>query len=101
MNTTSTSSDEASHPVGSHEPSDADRPYEPAHGAPHIPIEVPDSAWGKLGRFGFRRRWVVLGAWVVALVTVFALVGATGPLAPAQPGIGLCMPVVGEGYCRP
>jgi len=78
MNTTSTSSDEASHPVGSHEPSDADRPYEPAHGAPHIPIEVPDSAWGKLGRFGFRRRWVVLGAWVVALVTVFALVGTIG-----------------------
>jgi RND superfamily putative drug exporter len=39
---------------------------------------VPDSAWGKLGRFGFRRRWWVLGAWVTALVTVFALVGTIG-----------------------
>ncbi len=37
-----------------------------------------DSAWGKLGRFGFRRRWAVLGAWVTALVTVIALVGTIG-----------------------
>ena len=36
------------------------------------------SAWGRLGSFGFRRRWWVLGAWVTILVTVFALVGAIG-----------------------
>ena len=73
MNMTSTSP-----PDASGQPDDSGRPYEPTHGAPHIPIEVPDSAWGKLGRFGFRRRWCVLGAWVTALVTVFALVGAIG-----------------------
>ncbi len=73
MNMTSTSP-----PDASGQPDDSGRPYEPAHGAPHIPIEVPDSAWGKLGRFGFRRRWWVLGAWVAILVSVFALVGAIG-----------------------
>ncbi len=73
MNMTSTSPQDASG-----QPDDADRPYEPAHGAPHVSIEVPDSAWGKLGRFGFRQRWLVLGAWVTALVTVFVLVGAIG-----------------------
>ena len=73
MTITSTSPQDAS---GS--PDDAGRPYEPAHGAPHIPLEVPDSAWGKLGRFAFRRRWYVLAAWVTALVTVFALVGTIG-----------------------
>jgi putative drug exporter of the RND superfamily len=73
MNMTSTSPQDASR-----HPDDADRPYEPAHGAPHIPMEVPDSAWGRLGRFAFRRRWLVLGAWVTALVTVFALVGTIG-----------------------
>jgi putative drug exporter of the RND superfamily len=73
MNTTSTSPGDASGPTD-----DADRPDEPAHGAPHIPMEIPDSAWGTLGRFGFRRRWLVLGAWVTALVTVFVLVGTIG-----------------------
>src|SRR6056297_3548578 len=73
MNITSTSP-----PDASGQPDDADRPYEPGHGAPHTPIEVPDSAWGRLGRFGFRRRWLVLGSWVAVLVTVFALVGTIG-----------------------
>ena len=73
MNMTSTPPQDASD-----RPDDAGRPYEPAHGAPHIPVDVPDSAWGKVGRFGFRRRWWVLGTWVVALVSVFALVGAIG-----------------------
>ncbi len=73
MNMTSTS------PAGaSGQSDDPDRPYKSAHGAPHIPIEVPDSAWGKLGRFGFRRRWLVLAVWVTALVSVFALVGTIG-----------------------
>ena len=65
-------------PDASGQPDGPDRPYEAAHGAPHVPIEVPDSAWGKLGRVAFRRRWFVLGAWVTALVTVFVLVGAIG-----------------------
>jgi RND superfamily putative drug exporter len=73
MNMTSTSPQDAPG-----QPDGADRPYEPGHGAPHIPIEVPDSAWGRLGRFGFRRRWLVLGTWVAVLVTVFALVGTIG-----------------------
>ncbi|HUV18767.1 MAG TPA: MMPL family transporter [Ilumatobacteraceae bacterium] len=60
------------------QPDESGRPYDPAHGAPHVPVEVPDSAWGKLGRFAFRRRWFVLGAWVTALVTVIALVGTIG-----------------------
>ena len=34
--------------------------------------------WARLGRFGFRRRWLVLGSWVTILVTVFALVGTIG-----------------------
>jgi RND superfamily putative drug exporter len=73
MNITSTSPQDAS------ERSDeADHPDDPANGAPAPIIEVPDSAWGKLGRFAFRRRWLVLGAWVTALVTVIALVGTIG-----------------------
>jgi putative drug exporter of the RND superfamily len=36
------------------------------------------SAWARIGRFAFRRRWLVLGSWTVLLVTVFALVGAVG-----------------------
>ena len=67
MNMTSTSP-----PDASGQPDDSGRPYEPAHGAPHIPIEVPGSAWGKLGPFGFRRRWWVHGAWVTALVFTLA-----------------------------
>lgn len=73
MNMTSTTP-----PDASGQPDESGRPYDPAHGAPHVPIEVPDSAWGKLGRFAFRRRWFVLGAWVTALVTVVALVGTIG-----------------------
>jgi RND superfamily putative drug exporter len=73
MNMTSTTP-----PVASGQPDESGRPYDPAHGAPHVPVEVPDSAWGKLGRFAFRRRWFVLGAWVTALVTVIALVGTIG-----------------------
>ena len=73
MNMTSTTP-----PDASGQPDESGRPYDPAHGAPHVPIEVPDSAWGKLGRFAFRRRWLVLGAWVTALVTVVALVGTIG-----------------------
>ncbi len=65
-------------PDASGQPDDSERPYDPAHGAPHVPIEVPDSAWGKLGRFAFRRRWLVLGSWVATLVTVFVLVGTIG-----------------------
>jgi len=72
MNMTSTSPQDASR-----QPDDADRPSEPRL-TPHVPLEVPDSAWGKLGRFSFRRRWLVLGAWVTALVTVFVLVGTIG-----------------------
>ena len=68
MNTTSTSPSEPQDLVEGFDASDADRPYDPAHGAPHVPIEVPDSAWGKLGRFSFRRRWIVLGSWVAVLV---------------------------------
>ena len=34
--------------------------------------------WARLGRFGFRRRWVVLGSWVAVFVTVFVLVGTIG-----------------------
>ena len=73
MNMTSTTP-----PDASGQPDESGRPYDPAHGAPHVPVEVPDSAWGKLGRFAFRRRWFVLGAWVTALVTVIALVGTIG-----------------------
>ena len=41
---------------------------------------TPDSlsAWARLGRFGFRNRWPVLGAWIVVLVAVFAMVGTVG-----------------------
>jgi RND superfamily putative drug exporter len=76
MNSVSTSPLDASD--ASNRPDDADRPYEPTHGAPHGRPEVPDSAWGTLGRFGFRRRWLVLGAWITVLVAVFALVGTIG-----------------------
>ncbi|MGI9644647.1 MAG: MMPL family transporter, partial [Ilumatobacteraceae bacterium] len=37
-----------------------------------------DSAWAALGSFCFRRRWLVLIAWVGVLVVVFAAVGALG-----------------------
>ena len=42
------------------------------------PPPVAPSAWARLGSFGFRRRWLVLGTWVTVLVTVFALVGTIG-----------------------
>jgi len=74
MNMTSTSPPEIDEPDG------GGRQYDPAHSAPfpHEADDVHDSAWGKLGRFGFRRRWLVLGSWVAILVTVFALVGTIG-----------------------
>ena len=34
--------------------------------------------WQRLGRFCFRRRWVVLGSWLTVLVIVFGTVGAVG-----------------------
>ena len=34
--------------------------------------------WARLGRFSFRRRRYVLGAWIAVLVAVFALVGTIG-----------------------
>jgi putative drug exporter of the RND superfamily len=73
MNMMSTSPPDASGPSD-----DTDRPNDGTNGEPHLPLDVPDSAWGTLGRFAFRRRWLVLGAWVTALVTVFALVGTIG-----------------------
>ena len=36
------------------------------------------SLWARLGRFSFRRRRYVLGAWIATLVAVFALVGSIG-----------------------
>ena len=36
------------------------------------------SLWARLGRFGFRRRWTVVGTWLAVLVVVFALVGSIG-----------------------
>ncbi len=36
------------------------------------------SAWARLGRFSFRRRWFVLGAWLVTVVSILALVGSIG-----------------------
>ena len=36
------------------------------------------SMWARLGRFSFRRRRYVLGAWITVLVVVFALVGSIG-----------------------
>jgi RND superfamily putative drug exporter len=49
-------------------------------GAAQLPFPQADehSTWARLGGFAFRRRWLVLGAWVVALVTVIALVGSIG-----------------------
>jgi RND superfamily putative drug exporter len=73
MNMTSTSPQDASeHPDDAHP---SDQPSDRAGGAA---MTVADSAWGKLGRFAFRHRWFVLGAWVTALVTVIALVGTIG-----------------------
>ncbi len=37
-----------------------------------------ESAWARLGSFCFRRRWLVLAAWIGVLVVVFAAVGALG-----------------------
>jgi len=34
--------------------------------------------WQRLGRFCFRRRWVVLGSWLTVLIIVFGTVGAVG-----------------------
>jgi predicted RND superfamily exporter protein len=34
--------------------------------------------WARLGRFSFRRRRYVLGAWIAVFVAVFALVGSIG-----------------------
>ena len=48
-------------------------PSAPEHGAP-----APRSVWAKLGRFSFRRRWTVLGAWLTVLVVAFALAGSLG-----------------------
>ncbi len=45
---------------------------------PTLPSDAVDSAWGKLGRFGFRRRWLVLCTWIAVLATVFVLVGTIG-----------------------
>lgn len=45
------------------------------------PVPAPPtspSAWARLGRFGFRRRWLTLGTWVAILVSVFVLVGTIG-----------------------
>ncbi len=36
------------------------------------------SLWARLGRFSFRRRWVVLGSWVGTLVLIFTLNGVIG-----------------------
>ena len=67
MNMTSTSPRDASSPeTASSSPS------------PDAPPVVANSAWAKLGRVGFRRRWWVLGTWVTVLVTVVALVGTIG-----------------------
>ncbi|MGB0113945.1 MAG: MMPL family transporter, partial [Ilumatobacteraceae bacterium] len=41
-------------------------------------VPAEPSAWARLGRFGFRRRWLVLGSWLAILVTVFVLVGTIG-----------------------
>jgi RND superfamily putative drug exporter len=53
---------------------------------PDAPVESPvvaepparPSMWARLGRFSFRRRWYVLGAWIAVFVAVFALVGSIG-----------------------
>jgi len=76
MNTMSTSSPDRPDVEGN----GAGRSYDPAHGAPYAgeALDPHRSAWAKLGRFGFRRRWFVLGTWVTILVTVFALVGTIG-----------------------
>ena len=54
MNTMSTSSPDLPDLEGN-----GDRRYDPAHGAPYAAeaSEPHRSAWAKLGRFGFRRRW--------------------------------------------
>ncbi len=36
------------------------------------------SPWARLGSFAFRRRWLVLGAWIAVLVAVFGAVGTVG-----------------------
>ncbi len=37
-----------------------------------------ESLWARLGRFSFRRRRYVLGAWIATFVAVFVLVGSIG-----------------------
>ena len=55
-------------------------PDAPAAPSPLVPAEPPakPSMWARLGRFSFRRRRYVLGAWITVLVAVFALVGTIG-----------------------
>jgi RND superfamily putative drug exporter len=52
-------------------------PTSPADEKSSAPPASP-SAWARLGRFVFRHRWPVVGAWIAILVTVFVLVGAVG-----------------------
>ena len=40
--------------------------------------DTTESLWARLGRFSFRRRRFVLGAWIATFVAVFALVGSIG-----------------------
>jgi RND superfamily putative drug exporter len=37
------------------------------------------TAWGRLGRFGYRRRWPVLAVWLAALVLVSVFSNSLGP----------------------
>jgi RND superfamily putative drug exporter len=58
-------------------PTSPDTSPDPSSDPDPDPASSP-GAWARLGGFAFRRRWFVLGAWVVALVSVFALVGTIG-----------------------
>jgi putative drug exporter of the RND superfamily len=57
-------------------PSETGDAAAPQAGEP--PRSPSPSSWARLGRFSFRRRWLVLGSWVVILVTVIGLVGTIG-----------------------
>ncbi|HYN34760.1 MAG TPA: MMPL family transporter [Ilumatobacteraceae bacterium] len=46
--------------------------------SPELPNAAKPSMWARLGRFSFRRRRFVLGAWLMTLVGVFVLVGSIG-----------------------